>query len=545
MITVDGTNFDDLKLYNAYGYDLADAQTKILDAYGVKPEIANEMTSGEHYIIIDNTELVHNNYGVAIADGNITVSGSYNTIGMAIDFFCDGFIDGVSSYALTADDSVSSSTDKTTLYTKEDLRDVLESVYNNDDQILVGHRLDPNHEYTGIKAEEDGMIMVSEYLEYFKDHTGQYPAMLYIDLSSDGFQIYNPESDADALFFNEQKTTDAEISQIMCELVEYCKNGGIVDFDTHFTNPALPVGEGDNQYGYPSWARYRGSIAGYMGEINSGAERTEIYEYFLYDSLTADQYNAAFKDLITDGTELNGNFKRELEVNARFFKALRDNGIAAIYRPFHEMNGNWFWWCAQQGPNSVAVDPQCIKELWQYVYDYYTGELGLDNLLWSYCPNVSGSSSILPMADFYPGSEYVDIVGVDWYTATETEKGYAIFYNSDGASSKWSYTDNDYLDLIALAEGKIGGAMSEFGPAGTLLKENNAGSTQNEVFNAMDSLTIIKNLINRGYNMSYIRFHGNKWSIMEMGDGEAFMNDALTLGLDESKTLFDSVMATN
>ena len=41
-----------------------------------------------------------------------------------------------------------------------------------------------------------------------------------------------------------------------------------------------------------------------------------------------------------------GLFKRELNVDAAFLRELQNNDIPILWRPFHEMNGNWFWVCS-------------------------------------------------------------------------------------------------------------------------------------------------------------------------------------------------------
>lgn len=108
-----------------------------------------------------------------------------------------------------------------------------------------------------------------------------------------------------------------------------------------------------------------------------------------------------FSQLITSGTALNTRFKGYLDSLANNLANLQDNNVVVLFRPYHEMNGSWFWWCGH--------DPQQYKDLWIYTFNYLTQTKGLHNLLWVYAPNAELDLT------YYPGSQYVDVVGVDYY----------------------------------------------------------------------------------------------------------------------------------
>jgi len=93
----------------------------------------------------------------------------------------------------------------------------------------------------------------------------------------------------------------------------------------------------------------------------------------------------------------------ELDDVAAGLQQLRAAGVVVLWRPFHEMNGGWFWWGAKK--------PAVFIALWQQMFDYFTSQKKLDNLLWVYSANIGGHT-----ADYYPGDGYVDLVGVDAYT---------------------------------------------------------------------------------------------------------------------------------
>jgi mannan endo-1,4-beta-mannosidase len=107
--------------------------------------------------------------------------------------------------------------------------------------------------------------------------------------------------------------------------------------------------------------------------------------------------------LLATNTETHVRWMRELDQLADGLKELQSTGVVVLWRPFHEMNGNWFWWDGK--------DPRTFVRLWRQMFDYFTVTKGLDNLLWVYAPNHGANA-----ADYYPGDNYVDLVGLDAYT---------------------------------------------------------------------------------------------------------------------------------
>lgn len=81
--------------------------------------------------------------------------------------------------------------------------------------------------------------------------------------------------------------------------------------------------------------------------------------------------------------------------------------IPIVFRPLHEMNGNWFWWGTCSGLTAAEY-----KLLYQLTVDYVKERT--KSVLFCWSPNAPFSD------DRYPGDEYVDIVGVDLYEATTT-----------------------------------------------------------------------------------------------------------------------------
>ena len=118
-----------------------------------------------------------------------------------------------------------------------------------------------------------------------------------------------------------------------------------------------------------------------------------------------------WEELTTEGTRLNLQWKAQMNTVIPYLRQLRDARIPILWRPYHEMNGVWFWWCAKPGENG-------FKKLWIMTYDYLTRVHGLDNLLWVWntnAPRDKQGDEAGPYADYSPGSEYVDILGADVY----------------------------------------------------------------------------------------------------------------------------------
>jgi hypothetical protein len=104
-----------------------------------------------------------------------------------------------------------------------------------------------------------------------------------------------------------------------------------------------------------------------------------------------------------EGTPEYTSFWSELKTKADLLETIRDAHVPVLWRPYHELNGNWFWW-GKQGPDK-------FKKLWITMYNYFVHDRGLNNLIWVLC--YTGQ----PDAAWYPGDEYVDIGGADIYNA--------------------------------------------------------------------------------------------------------------------------------
>jgi mannan endo-1,4-beta-mannosidase len=93
-------------------------------------------------------------------------------------------------------------------------------------------------------------------------------------------------------------------------------------------------------------------------------------------------------------------------------KKLADKGVPVLWRPLHEAAGGWFWWgrgARGNATQAVAAANAC-RNLWRLMFNRMVNHHGLDNLIWVWTTEESGRE-----LEWYPGDQYVDIIGRDWY----------------------------------------------------------------------------------------------------------------------------------
>lgn len=138
-----------------------------------------------------------------------------------------------------------------------------------------------------------------------------------------------------------------------------------------------------------------------------------------------------WSELVTEGTALNNAWKAQMDGVAGFLKQLQDAKVPVLWRPYHEMNGCWFWWCAKPGENG-------FKKLWIMTYKYFTEHHKLNNLLWVWntnAPRDIPGDEAGPYEDYFPGIEYVDVLAAD-------------VYHQD-------YKQSHHDDLLKIGQGKL------------------------------------------------------------------------------------------
>lgn len=162
-------------------------------------------------------------------------------------------------------------------------------------------------------------------------------------------------------------------------------------------------------------------------------------------------------DVINPATTAGAYFKQEMDAMVGYFTTLQAAGVEVLFRPFHEMNGSWFWWGAQSTSIPTASD---FTTLWTYVHTYFNSRV--TNLIWVYSTSnsdtqVVNSTFILqPTTYYYPGAALVDIIGVDYYSNTITAP------SSPPVQGDRNHSIPTYTALMALGRPLI---LTELGPA--------------------------------------------------------------------------------
>ena len=134
--------------------------------------------------------------------------------------------------------------------------------------------------------------------------------------------------------------------------------------------------------------------------------------------------------ILIDGTPERAAFYHDMDIIAEELKKFREADIPVLWRPFHESDGDWFWWGAKV--------PETAKELYKLMFEYYTQVHHLNHLLWVWNCRLK---------ERYPGYAYVDVISVDIYL------------------EKYARTDyhEDYMKLIASTTKNKVAALAEVG----------------------------------------------------------------------------------
>ena len=151
--------------------------------------------------------------------------------------------------------------------------------------------------------------------------------------------------------------------------------------------------------------------------------------------------------------------------------------VPIIFRPFHEMTGDWFWWgypawdCARLLPGATVTGPAAYQRVFRTVVEHLRGTRGLGNLIVAYAPDKLdrgiGATDEERYLAGYPGDDVVDVLGIDLYWLA----------GSDLAATSARY--REYLATVtrlARARGKLA-ALTETGNYGLAGEVSPADST--------------------------------------------------------------------
>ena len=226
-----------------------------------------------------------------------------------------------------------------------------------------------------------------------KEVTGEYPAVY-------GWELGHLELDSLA-------NLDGVLFTTMKKLIAAgYERGGVITISWHFTNALT---------GKSAWDAKPGTVAA----ILPGGSKHDLYISWL-DKLAA--------------------FMHDL-------KGKKGEAIPVIFRPFHELNGSWFWW----GKNLCT--PEELKALYRFTVSYLRDAKQVHNLLYAF--NTDRFKDEAEYLERFPGNEWVDIIGFDIYQRDKDNEQF--IRDMDKALS--------VLEKLAAEKNKIV-ALTEFGYGG-------------------------------------------------------------------------------
>ena len=137
-----------------------------------------------------------------------------------------------------------------------------------------------------------------------------------------------------------------------------------------------------------------------------------------------DQVNYPVVETILPGGKYHDIYLQKLAKIAMFMKRLRGPkgvSVPVIFRPYHEQNGNWFWWGRTRCTEQEYID------IWRFTVHYLRDSLQVHNFIYAFSPDGNQFNTREEYFREYPGDEYTDIFGVDFYYSVGGSEAYLRF----------------------------------------------------------------------------------------------------------------------
>lgn len=212
--------------------------------------------------------------------------------------------------------------------------------------ILFGHQDATAYGHTWTKGDNRSDV---------KDVTGSHPAVIGLDFSG--------------LAFATGENLENEKARLGKLIIDTYNRGGLVTMAWHLRNPAT---EG-------SFYWEKDPVRG-VEQIVPGGVKHEVYKKLLQD--------------IADLTKT--------------LKGKDGKQIPLIFRPFHEFDGDWFWW------GKSHCTSQQFTDLWKFTVNYLRDDLKVHTFLYAFSPDCTFNTQE-QFLERYPGNDFVDIFGTDNY----------------------------------------------------------------------------------------------------------------------------------
>ncbi|MBC7849330.1 MAG: beta-mannosidase [Chitinophagaceae bacterium] len=230
--------------------------------------------------------------------------------------------------------------------------DATKNVFDNlhrlsQEHILFGHQhaTEYGHGWTGDTNRSD-----------VKSVTGSHPAVIGIDFSG--------------LSGRPDSMIEKTLKQLKKTIEDTYNRGGLVTVSWHFSNP-----------------------------VSGGG-------FYWIDTIS----KPAVKYIIPGG-EAHEKYKTILKMIARLVSSCKGKDgvtVPMIFRPYHEFDGDWFWW------GRAHCSTEEFTSLWRFTVGYLRDSLNVHNLIYAFSPD-NRFTTEEKFLERYPGNEWVDMVGMDNY----------------------------------------------------------------------------------------------------------------------------------
>jgi len=204
----------------------------------------------------------------------------------------------------------------------------------------------------GIILGQHTQTKAQEELVYIREVTEKEPALCGFELLAYSPNINYQESGAECLTEVEENKNTLE------EAWAWAGRKGLITFTWHWFSPLY------------------------------GADKTFYQKNTPFDARLA----------LVDGSPERAAFISDMDVMAQLLKPFCEKKVPILWRPFHESNGDWFWWGSR--------GPETARKLWLDMYERYTNYHKLNNLIWVWNS---------PLPEGYVGDNYCDVISRDVY----------------------------------------------------------------------------------------------------------------------------------
>ncbi|SMC72640.1 glycoside hydrolase family 26 protein [Sporomusa malonica] len=202
---------------------------------------------------------------------------------------------------------------------------------------------------------------------------------------------------------------------------------GIFEPGAPQTFEKLDLLESQLSYTFPILVRYQSFDENLpIRALESAYEHGRTVELTLQTSYNFTDNSGAIYDI------LDGKYDDYFNLYAQQLKTF---GHPVIFRLNNEMNGDWCWYSS----SNYSKDAELYKAMWRHIRAIFDNN-DVDNVLWVWnphdlsFPNFKWNHYLM----YYPGDEYVDIIGLTGYNTGTYFPG-----------EKWREFDHIYPDIYA------------------------------------------------------------------------------------------------